>query len=163
MTAGLLVYFFNVVRSLRGGARAPANPWGAPSLEWATSSPPPAYNFLPSPTVSGREPLWQSPESQPVVVGLRADCRDVLVTRVMDAEPDHRKDFPGPTIWPFLAALTTSVTYLGSIFTPWAIVWGAGPIAATLICWAWPRRGKSPRELEEDVERGRATPLELLQ
>jgi cytochrome c oxidase subunit I len=163
LALGLLVYLINVIVSLRHGAAAPANPWGAPSLEWATSSPPPSYNFLASPTVSGREPLWQSPESQPVVIGLRSDCRDVLVTRIMDAEPDHRKDFPGPTIWPFLAAFATSVTYIASIFTPWAIVYGAVPITITLIAWAWPREGKPPRELEHDVAQGRTVPLELVQ
>jgi cytochrome c oxidase subunit I len=162
LALGLLVYLINVIVSLRHGSPAPANPWGAPSLEWATSSPPPTYNFLPMPTVSGREPLWQSPESQPVVVGLRSDCRDVLVTRVMDAEPDHRKDFPSPTIWPFLAAFATSVTYIGSIFTPWAILYGAVPITITLVAWAWPREGKRPRELERDVAQGHAAPMELV-
>jgi cytochrome c oxidase subunit I+III len=163
MALGLLTYFLNVALSLRRGASAAANPWNAPSLEWATSSPPANYNFLPAPTVSGREPLWQSPETQPIVVGLRSDCRDVLVTRLMDAEPDHRKDFPTPTIWPFLAAFTTSVMYVGSIFTPWAVIYGSVPIAVTLVGWAWPREGKRPAELERDVAQGRATPLELVQ
>jgi cytochrome c oxidase subunit 1 len=163
MALGLVTYLLNVVLSLRRGAPAAANPWNAPSLEWATSSPPANYNFLPAPTVSGREPLWQSPETQPIVVGLRSDCRDVLVTRLMDAEPDHRKDFPTPTIWPFLAAFTTSVMYLGSIFTPWAVIYGSVPIAITLVGWAWPKEGKPPRELERDIAQGRATPLDLLQ
>ena len=74
----------------RAGAAAADNPWDAGTLEWATSSPPPNSNFLRPPTVAGREPLWDNPPDQPVVVGLRADVRDVLVTHVLDAEPDHR-------------------------------------------------------------------------
>jgi heme/copper-type cytochrome/quinol oxidase subunit 1 len=35
-----------------------ANPWGAASLEWATSSPPPVYNFAHIPVVESRTPLW---------------------------------------------------------------------------------------------------------
>ncbi|MDB6001580.1 MAG: ctaD, partial [Rhizobacter sp.] len=31
--------------SLRYGARAPANPWGATGLEWTAASPPPTHNF----------------------------------------------------------------------------------------------------------------------
>ena len=54
----------NVIVSLRRGAPAPANPWGGSTLEWATSSPPPPYNFLPQPTVASREPLWH-PELSP--------------------------------------------------------------------------------------------------
>ena len=38
-----------------------------------------------------------------------------------------------------LAALATSAFFVGSIFTPWAVVWGSVPVAATLIGWFWPR------------------------
>ena len=34
------------------------DPWDAWTLEWATSSPPPDYNFLTLPTVRSRRPLW---------------------------------------------------------------------------------------------------------
>jgi len=43
-----VIYF---VWSLKWGARAPANPWGAPSLEWKTPSPPPTENFHETPLV----------------------------------------------------------------------------------------------------------------
>lgn len=99
-----------------------------------------------------------------MVVGLRADQRDVLVTRVMDAEPDHRKRFPDPTIWPFVAAVAVSVMYVGSIFTPWAVVYGSLPIGAALLAWAWPKRhGKKPADLERDIREGRVAPLEQVQ
>ena len=38
--------------SLRYGARAPANPWGATGLEWQTDSPPPSENFHTTPIVT---------------------------------------------------------------------------------------------------------------
>jgi cytochrome c oxidase subunit I len=38
-------FFWNFFRSLRSGARVSANPWNATTLEWVTSSPPPADNF----------------------------------------------------------------------------------------------------------------------
>jgi cytochrome c oxidase subunit 1 len=34
-----------LLHSLFAGARAPANPWGGATLEWACSSPPPVSNF----------------------------------------------------------------------------------------------------------------------
>lgn len=40
-----LVIMYNVVWSLRNGRVAGANPWRALTLEWATTSPPPAHNF----------------------------------------------------------------------------------------------------------------------
>src|ERR1700749_1918775 len=50
LTLGVLVFIVNALKSRRAGALAGANPWGAATLEWATSSPPPAYNFLYLPT-----------------------------------------------------------------------------------------------------------------
>src|ERR1700728_3694671 len=43
--AAQLIFFWNFFRSLKSGAPATANPWRATTLEWATSSPPPADNF----------------------------------------------------------------------------------------------------------------------
>jgi cytochrome c oxidase subunit I+III len=77
--------------------------------------------------------------------------REVLVTKPMDAEPDHRTEFPYPTIWPFLAALATTVLFIGSIFTPWALVWGTPPLAITMIGWFWPDRFRAARRRAMEV------------
>ncbi|HEV2706188.1 MAG TPA: cytochrome c oxidase subunit I [Pyrinomonadaceae bacterium] len=151
LTLGVLVFIFNAVRSRRTGAHAGDNPWGASTLEWATTSPPPNYNFLYLPTVAGREALWtQSPE-QPVVTGLRSDVRQVLVTKMLDAEPDHIEQFPQPTLWPFWAAVATTALFIGSIFTPWAVVWGAIPVGVTLTGWFWPKRRQAEERPPEEV------------
>jgi cytochrome c oxidase subunit 1 len=143
MTAGLLVFIANVLRSRRLGARAGDNPWGDSGLEWGTSSPPPPYNFLHPPTVNGRDALWDATPDQAVVVGLRDDIRELLVTHSLDSNPQHKDEDPGPSIWPFLAALAVSATFVGSIFTPWAVPYGAPLVTITLIGWLWPR-GHSP-------------------
>jgi cytochrome c oxidase subunit 1 len=139
LAIGGLVFVFNLVRSLRSGAIAGDDPWGGDTLEWATSSPPPVYNFLHLPVVEGANAVWDRSPDAPIVTGLRIDCREVLITDVVDATPNNRYEFPEPSIWPFLAAVATSAMFVGSIFTAWAFPIGTVPVAITLIGWFWPK------------------------
>ncbi len=54
----VLVFAANLVWSIFRGEVAGNDPWDAWTLEWATSSPPPDYNFATDPVVSSRRPLW---------------------------------------------------------------------------------------------------------
>ena len=58
IAASVLVFVWNIIVSLRKGEPAGDNPWKAWTLEWATPSPPPVYNFKLVPPVRGRRPLW---------------------------------------------------------------------------------------------------------
>jgi heme/copper-type cytochrome/quinol oxidase subunit 3 len=58
MGLGVLVFVWNIVRSLRVGAVAGDNPWDAFTLEWATTSPPGEGNFTKVPPVRSRRPVW---------------------------------------------------------------------------------------------------------
>jgi len=51
LAASTLLLFINMWWSFRNGKRAGANPWGARTLEWMISSPPPYYNYKTVPTV----------------------------------------------------------------------------------------------------------------
>jgi cytochrome c oxidase subunit 1 len=139
----VLLFIINVVVTLRRGEAAPADPWGAGTLEWSVASPPPPHNFDAIPVVHGRDPMWE-PSAQPrFVSGLAADAREVLVTSVLDAKPDHRSWFPSPSIWPFISAVATTVLFIASIYTPWAVVWGSVPVAVAMIGWFWPKRSSN--------------------
>jgi len=143
----MLLLAINIVRSLRSGAAAGANPWDADTLEWATPSPPPSFNFAHIPLVTGSHPLWES-ERLRVMRGLQLDKRELVLTSVLDAQPDLREPLVPPTIWPLLAALAVGGMFLASIFTPWAVIVGAVPIAITLTAWFWPK-GKAEEEAEQ--------------
>jgi cytochrome c oxidase subunit I len=43
------ILLYNMVASILAGERVGGNPWRALTLEWATTSPPPAYNFVGNP------------------------------------------------------------------------------------------------------------------
>lgn len=139
LITGFLLFFVNALRSARYGEPASDNPWDAPTLEWATASPPPSYNFAMIPVVSGAQPLWNVEDALPVAGGLRTDRRELVVTSLAAAEPQAREASPRNSIWPLWAALATTVMLIWSIFSPWAVVWGSIPIAITLIGWFWPK------------------------
>ncbi len=57
LTFSVLVFLVNVAVSLRARRPAGPDPWGAQTLEWATSSPPPRHNFDALPPVRSFAPL----------------------------------------------------------------------------------------------------------
>ena len=137
-----LISLVNVIRSLPSGALAGANPWDADSLGSGRSpSPPPDYRAsLHIPVVSsGHPPLWgRIPERAGGDRAWATHRRELLVTTVLEARPDHRAPTPAPTIVPFLMAVGVGAGLAASVFTPWG-----GPIAVVAalplgLAWLWP-------------------------
>jgi cytochrome c oxidase subunit 1 len=146
---GMAVFVLNVVRTLCKGERASADPWRAGTLEWATASPPPPYNFEQLPIVASREPLWSPPRDGPRhVTGLSTKTREGLVTTVLDAVPDVRYGYPRPSIWPVAAAFGVGLWLNWSIFSNKGMLLGMIPPALAFIAWYWPTKEESDAELE---------------
>jgi cytochrome c oxidase subunit 1 len=166
----VLLFLINVVISRKRGEIAGDNPWGASTLEWATTSPIPSYNFLYLPTVAGREALWEQPEISPVITGVRSDIREVLNTTILEAAPDHKYEMVGDSIYPLLLGIAVTATIIGCIFTPWAFLIGCIVCLAALVPWFWSgteeakqHRDKAEKQREETLELPAAlTPNEQL-
>ena len=144
LAAGFLLFFIDVLRSLRIGTPAGSNPWNAATLEWATSSPPRSYNFARIPIVSGANPLWDESEL-PVASGLRVERRELVISAWPQRSPRRvmlrRPIQSGHSLPP----LPPTVMLISSIFSPWAVVWGSLPVMVTLIGWFWPK--STPEDL----------------
>lgn len=132
---GFAAFFVNALVSRTRGRVAGDNPWNAASLEWAQPSPTPAPEERGIFVVHSRYPLWEGGLGH--VRGL--DPNENLVSRIVDAEPDHKVKIPGPAIAPFFAALATTGLILACTMTPWGLVYGAVPVALALVAWYWPR------------------------
>ena len=141
--AGGLLFVANAFWSFYRGKLAGSDPWGGSTLEWAVPSPPPQHNFDHMPVVDSLTPLWTQKDGLAVMTGLAVDRREVLVTSVVEAEPEYRQKSPKPSIAPFFAAIAVTILFVGSIYTPWALVWGSVPVGIALTVWFWPQRERA--------------------
>jgi cytochrome c oxidase subunit I+III len=142
---GVLITMVNYIRSLRHGAPAGNDPWDGETLEWATTSPPPPYNFETIPTVRSREPVWDQPElrdgAQPEEQGGHAleSGHQTLSTSVLDATPQAIVHMPHASPWPFALTLAMTVLLYGLLLGSWIVtVGGALGSVAGVMGWFWP-------------------------
>jgi cytochrome o ubiquinol oxidase subunit 1 len=109
------------------------DPWDGRSLEWATASPPPAFNFAVLPKVSGEDAWWElkqraTGQSRP------------------DQEPEYRDiEIPRNSATGFVCAFFATMMGFALIWHIWWMV-GAGAVGAfaTFVVFAW-------RDHDEDV------------
>jgi len=143
---GVLLVFVNMWISRGRGAEAGANPWGAPTLEWAIPSPPPAYNFVVIPTVASRHPLWENALSETRARSVLdhgpalTHGRETIGTTMLDAQPEAILKMPGDSYLPIILALALAVLFVGMLAKSWLIVAAALiAIAIDLSLWLWPQ------------------------
>jgi cytochrome c oxidase subunit 1/cytochrome c oxidase subunit I+III len=147
LAAGILALLINLWMGLRKGREAGDNPWDAPTLEWAMSSPPPPFNFAIIPAVASRHPLWEDRLGE----GSRRSVLDrgfvldhgkeALATTPLDAEPDAILRMPPDSPWPFLVTVGLSIGFTALLLhTWWFAAGGALFILACAAFWLWPRR-----------------------
>ena len=117
LAAGLVLVFANLTVSLFRGRVAGPDPWGGDTLEWATSSPPPPYNFAVIPTVSSPYPMWDPADREEDVRRLEDGVlvletgHETPATTVLDARLDEILEMPSESGWPAVVALA-----LGGVF-----------------------------------------------
>jgi cytochrome o ubiquinol oxidase subunit 1 len=102
------------------------DPWNGRSLEWATSSPPPAFNFAVLPRVEGEEAYW----------GIKQQAQR---RAILDEEPEYEA-IEMPTNSPTGFVCAFFATFLGFALI-WHIWWMVGVAMlgafATFVVFAW--------------------------
>jgi cytochrome o ubiquinol oxidase subunit I len=102
------------------------DPWDGRSLEWATPSPPPAFNFAVLPNVQDEEPYWQ--------IKQRA-----IETQHLGEEPNYEPiEMPRNSPTGFITGFFATITGFALIWQIWWMV-GVGLAAAfaTFVVFAW--------------------------
>jgi cytochrome c oxidase subunit 1 len=157
---GTLIFAVNMVWAWKRGRIAGPNPWGAATLEWAMSSPPPVYNFAKIPVVHSRMPLWESdagreggiPHGRVEEETEQVTLLGTKVGEVRDPESDVNRmsahdlgiHLPPPSYWPIITAAAISAIFIGLMFRNvegvfhhlwWMTV--AGVIALVISIYAW--------------------------
>jgi cytochrome c oxidase subunit 1/cytochrome c oxidase subunit I+III len=137
----------NWVWSARRGAPAGDDPWDGDSLEWATTSPPPEFNFATVPNVASAHPLWDGG-----VTIVEADTPDVArsysvagavdrttpITRGLDTSGEAMLPIPNETYLPLLAAFGLLVFFTGLLISAALIgIVGVVLAAVAVVWWAW--------------------------
>jgi cytochrome o ubiquinol oxidase subunit 1 len=102
------------------------DPWDGRSLEWATTSPPPPFNFAILPDVSGLEPYWHIK-------------RTAIERQQFSDEPEYQAiEMPRHSPTGFITAIFCTMTGFGLIWHIWWLV-GVGLVAAyaVFVWFAW--------------------------
>jgi cytochrome c oxidase subunit 1 len=69
LAVGYVLPLLYLIWSLRYGAIAGVNPWGARGLEWQTASPPPTDNFATTPIVTEGAYAYEKPPDESYALG----------------------------------------------------------------------------------------------
>jgi cytochrome c oxidase subunit I len=142
--AGLLMVVANLAVSLRRGPKVGNDPFDGATLEWATTSPPPAYNFTVVPAISSPYPMWDERDREEdrarVARGelILAAGHQTPASTVVDAELDEVLDMPSDSPWPITLAGFLALVFVFLLTGHWttAVVF-AGAVALVLAAWHW--------------------------
>jgi cytochrome o ubiquinol oxidase subunit 1 len=105
---------------------ATGDPWNGRSLEWATASPPPVFNFAVLPHVEGEDAYWN----------IKAQARE---RNALDGEPQYEAiEMPRNTATGFVCAFFATLVGFAMIWHIWWLaILGAVGAFATFVVFAW--------------------------
>jgi cytochrome c oxidase subunit I+III len=145
LAAGLLMIFLNLAVSRFRGAPAGPDPFHGGTLEWATSSPPPPYNFAVIPAVRSAYPNWdradRADDQRRLEQGdlVLAEGHETPASTVRDGLFDEVLEMPSESPWPLVLAICVSLIFVMLLTTHYAVAGLFAILAAlSLAAWHWP-------------------------
>ncbi|MCW1430241.1 cbb3-type cytochrome c oxidase subunit I [Novosphingobium sp. JCM 18896] len=144
LALGIALFLIDMGRRFRlapGGGNA-GNTYGAGTLEWLPTE---LYSTRSIPVVKSREPLWDDPglsddveEGRYFLPNSATGRRETIVTSPLLAEPQYLQIMPGPSPWPFAAAILTAGFFLALTVQAYTFAWVSGALATIAVLrWLW--------------------------
>lgn len=140
---GVLLFVIDLARNFRFAAEGTAgNVYEGGSLEWLPTG---LYSARSIPVVTSREPLWDQPGLADDVEAGRyflpnapTGLRESLVTSPIRAEPQYLQIMPGPSVWPFLAAVFTAGFFMLLTVQAYFASFACGVLMVVcMLRWLW--------------------------
>ena len=128
--AGIVVQIAQLVVSIRTRDKRrdrTGDPWDGRSLEWATASPPPLFNFAILPNVTDQEPYWD----------IKQEALQAM--QLVTPEPEYLPiEMPRHSPTGFVTAFIATVTGFALIWHIWWLaILGLVGAYATFVVFAW--------------------------
>jgi cytochrome c oxidase subunit 1 len=111
--ASILLFAYNIAKSVRGGERAGNNPWDAPTLEWSIPSPAPEYNFAVIPQVTHRDQLWADKYGDGHGPADAAHAHAPVAVAEEESHEEVHVHLPNPSFYPLILGIGLFVMGLG--------------------------------------------------
>ncbi|KKC27023.1 cbb3-type cytochrome c oxidase subunit I, partial [Sphingomonas sp. SRS2] len=143
LAAGVIMFLLDVARNFRFTTNDDAgNVYGGGTLEWLPTG---LYSTRSIPVVKSREPLWDDPKlaedveaGRYFLPGSATGLRETIVTSTLRAEPQYLQIMPGPSVWPFLAALFTAGFFILLTIQAYIPSFACGVFAVICVLrWLW--------------------------
>jgi cytochrome c oxidase subunit I+III len=149
LAAAILLVVVNLLVSRTTGAVAGPDPWGGNTLEWATTSPPPPYNFPVVPLVHSADPNWDVADRVDDWRRLEEGHyvldagHETPATTVLDGDVDRVLHMASESWWPLVLAGALALFFVLFLTQHYVMAaMSAILIAGSLVGW----HGKEPQE-----------------
>ena len=139
IAVSVLVFIFNIMKTMKNPEKAPPDPWDARTLEWTIPTPPPEYNFKDIPVVHARDDFWHrkytEDENGRLVRIPSGGSVDTKEHEEHGDEHGHGIHMPSPSYFPALASVGIMIVGFGAIYHWWIGAVGGVITLAGIFGW----------------------------